>query len=571
MTNQTGLPTGVRVRLSIMMFLQFAIHAVWIVPVAAYLGRTLSFTTPQIGWIANAAPLGCLLAPIFVGMVADRFFAGEKVLGILNLVGAGLLFCASRITNPTSLFIVLLLQQLCYMPTWAITSAIALANCKDAEKDFPKIRVFGSIGWVAMGIFSLVATLIGKEWDSTSMPMVTGAIFSLAAGLFAFALPHTPPPAAGKRTTLADVFSLRALALMKRPSFAAFIIISLLVLIPFSTYWTFCSLFLADRGIQAITFWMSWGQFGEILFMLMVPLVLARLGIKWGMSLGLAALLVRYVLLYLGSQFDHAAMYFGGIIVHGLIYGFFFVGGQIYIDKKAPGEIRAAAQGFIFLVTFGAGLFLGNYINGELIEHYSSTSEPVAYAYEMPADFASDMLTVEDARVTDVRVYGRALRADEVAVLHALQAKDELKAIRLEEAAAEPVRLEDGLIYEGELAGLAATKPGSALTFSAVVTLPEGKDDLSGTFFAMGKDKDAMQIGLDRNRLFFRAGEKKIVQRVAMPRGKNVHVVGTFDGNVLKLYTDGSIYRRYDWKSIWGLTAIISAVLLVLFVVSFHG
>ena len=474
MTNEASLPTGVRARLSIMMFLQFAIHAVWIVPVAAYLGRTLSFTTGQIALIANTAALGCLVAPVFIGMVADRFFAGEKVLGILNLVGAGLLLWASTTTEPKMLFLLLFLQQLCYMPTWAITSAIALANCRDTAKDFPKIRVFGSIGWVATGIFGITAAWLGKPFDTTHFPMMVAAILSAVAGLFAFALPHTPPPAAGKKTTLADVLSLKALALMKRPSFALFIVVSLLVMIPFSLYWTYCSLFLVDRGFQAITFSMNFGQFGEIFFMLMIPLVLAKLGIKWGMSLGLAALLVRYLFLCFGSQYDQPWMYFGGIVVHGLIYGFFFVGGQIYIDRKAPKEVRAAAQGFIFLITFGAGLFLGNYLNAKLIDYNSSISEPVAQAYELPSDFVSDMLTVKGATVTEVKLYGRAVTASEVAVMHARQAKDDLKAERLEQAAAEPVRLEDGLIYSGELAGLAATKPGSALTFAASVTLPEG-------------------------------------------------------------------------------------------------
>jgi uncharacterized glyoxalase superfamily protein PhnB len=404
--------------------------------------------------------------------------------------------------------------------------------------------------------------------------MLTGAIISAVAGLFAFALPHTPPPAAGKKTTLADVLSLRALALMKRPSFAVFIIISLLVLIPFSAYWTFCSLFLSDQGIQAITFSMNFGQFGEIFFMLMIPFVLVRLGIKWGMSLGLVALLVRYLFLYFGSLFDQSWMYFGGIIVHGLIYGFFFVGGQIYIDKKAPKEIRAAAQGFIFLVTFGAGLFLGNYINGHLIQHYSSVGEPVAQAYEMPSAFAADMLTVEGATVSDIKFYERALTGDEVAVMNARDVQeDDRKANWLEEAASAPVRLEDGLIYAGDLAGLAGKTPGQGMTFSAMISLPEGDDELSGTFFAMGGVNDALRIGLEQGVLLFQAGDSSIVaRRVSIPRDadSSLHVVGTFDGKELKLYTDGGIYRQYNWKPIWGLTAIISAILLVLFVVGFR-
>jgi nucleoside transporter len=286
-----------------MMFLQYAIHAVWIAQLGAYLGGQLGFTGNQIGWIGNTAALGCLLAPIFVGMVADRFFASEKVLAILNLAGAALLIWASTITSPLMLFVVLLIQQLCYMPTWAITNSIAIANCQDTEKGLPRIRVWGSIGWVATLLFGLIATkLFATPWDGTHLPLIAAAVLSVVAGLFAFALPHTPPPAAGKKSSLSDVLGLKALALMKDPSFAVFIIVSLVAMIPFAAYWTFFSLYLAGLGVEVITGTMHLGQFIEIFVMwLLLPIAMKKIGVKWTLVLGVVALTIRYVCLPTGS------------------------------------------------------------------------------------------------------------------------------------------------------------------------------------------------------------------------------------------------------------------------------
>ena len=362
-----GMSMSIRIRLSIMMFLQYIILAVWSVPLAAYLVN-IGIEGLYKATILSSMALGCLAAPI-ITMIADRHFASQKVLTVLNLLCAVLLFLAAKQDNAILLFVLLLFAMFCYMPTWSLTNAIAMTN-SPLEK-FPQIRVFGSIGWVASGVFSLVALWIyGAKIDGTATPLLCGAGMALVAAIFNLTLPNTPPPGKGKKASIIDAFGLRALTLLKDFNFALFSVISMLMMIPFTLYWTYNSEFLQDKGFELITFTMSLGQFGEIFFMLLVPLAIARKGIKWTMAVGLVATLVRFVAFLSGGLFDYTWLYFVAILVHGIIFGFFFVGGQVYVDKKAPKEIRAQAQGLIVLICYGIGMLVGNFFNGKLISHY---------------------------------------------------------------------------------------------------------------------------------------------------------------------------------------------------------
>jgi len=371
---------NVRIRLSAMMFLQYAIHAVWFMQLGAYL-KGEGFSGTDIGWVGNTAALAAILAPILVGMFADRFFASERVLAVLNLAGAGFLYWASTISGPWQIgglaipepwpvFIVLLLQQACYMPTWAITNSIAMANCEDTERDLPPIRVFGSIGWVATALFGLVSVKVfGTTWDGTPLPMVAGAAMSALAGLFAFVLPHTPPPAKGEKVSLVDVLGLRALALMRNASFAIFIFASLIAMIPFAAYWTFFSPYLKSLDVELMTATMHLGQVVEIFAMwLLLPLALKKIGIKWTLVLGVVVLAVRYVCFMLGDGDTWMFLNYLGVFVHGVIFSFFFVTGYIYTDKIAPKGMRAQGQALLMVVTMGVGMLLGNWINGAIID-----------------------------------------------------------------------------------------------------------------------------------------------------------------------------------------------------------
>jgi len=363
--------TSVRIRLSIMMFLQYMMFAVWWVPLAAYL-TNMEIEGTYKAWILSVMPLGCLLAPVFC-MVADRHFASQKVLTILNFGCALLFFLGARQTSPAALFVILLLAMLCYMPTWSLTNAIAMANFP--RDKFPQIRVFGSIGWVAAAVFSLIAATSlfgGNVLDGTAIPLYCGAGTALIAALLNLTLPNTPPPAKGKEASVVDALGLRAMTLLKDRNFALFIIISLLVMIPFTMYFSLGSQFFESQGFKQVTATMNLGQFVEIFLMLLVPLALLRFGVKWTMVAGLGALAVRYFALWGGVAADQTSLYYIAILVHGIIFGFFFVGGQVYVDKKAPPEIRAQAQGLIVLICFGVGMLIGTFFNVELIERYTT-------------------------------------------------------------------------------------------------------------------------------------------------------------------------------------------------------
>jgi len=359
-----GIPMGVRVRLSAMMFLQYMLVAVWFVPLSAYLTK-LHMTNTQMALILSSMAIGCLGSPL-IGMFADRHFSSERVLAVLNLFTGVLLFLSAKVTAPTPVFIFLLLAFLAYMPTWGLTSAIAMSH-SPAEK-FPQIRVFGSIGWVAAALFSLVAGIWGATIDGTNITHYCGAAVALVAALHALVLPHTPPPAKGQKASVVDALGLRSLGLMKDFPFAVLILGTLLGTIPFAAHWSYGSAFLKDQGFKYLTATMNMGQFVEMFLILLVPVSIAMLGLKRTILIGLAAQVVRYGAYLAGDIAGFTPLYFLAILVHGIIFGFFYVGGQIYIDRKAPKEMRAQAQGLIFLVSFGVGLLVGNFVNGALLQ-----------------------------------------------------------------------------------------------------------------------------------------------------------------------------------------------------------
>ena len=357
-------------RLSLMMFFQYMMFAVWWVPLAAYL-RNIGIDGVRKSLVLSSMAIGCMVSPI-IGMIADRFFDGQKVLATLNLFTAGFLLLAGITHNPDLLFVFLMIAMLCYMPTWSLTSSIAMTHSRSEQ--FSRIRVFGSVGWVVSGVFSLiVVNLFNIKFDGTNIPFFFAAAIALVAVLFNLFLPPTPPSGKGKKTSVIDAIGLRSAKLMKDRNFAVFIILSFLSMIPFSMYWSYCSEFLLDRNFKFISITMNIGQLAEMVFLLTVPFSIRKVGLRYTMIFGLVALLIRYVAFYTGSVADMTAFYFIGILVHGLIFGYFYLGGQIYIDQRAPAELKAQAQGFIFFVTFGLGLLVGNFISGQIIEQYSDT------------------------------------------------------------------------------------------------------------------------------------------------------------------------------------------------------
>jgi len=363
-----------RYRLYLMMFFQYLMYAVWWVPLAAYL-TNMDVNSTQKAFMLSSMAVGCIASPV-IGMLADRFFAGQKVLFVLNALNSLLLFWAASTSDPNLLFVILLFTMLFYMPSWGLTSAIAMAH--SPAEDFPKVRVFGSIGWLASGLFSIVAVKVFHlNFDGTNLPFYFGAGTGIVAALINLTLPNTPPAGKGKKISLIDAFGLGTVKLMKERNFALFIVFSFLSMIPFAMYFSYFSEFLLNIKTQYITVTMNWGVLAEMGFMLLIPIAIKKFGLRMVMIFGLFALVVRYVSLYLGGVLDQQWLFYLGILVHGLIFGFFYVGGQIYIDKKTPDELKSQAQGFIFLVTFGLGLLAGNLIDGKIISLFHDNSTGV--------------------------------------------------------------------------------------------------------------------------------------------------------------------------------------------------
>jgi nucleoside transporter len=367
--------SNVRLRLSVMMFVQYFIYGSWLVTLGTFLGNSLKASGGDIGTAYSLPAIAAIVSPFLVGMIADRFFSTQKVLAFLHVAGAAVLYFAATQTSFASFWPLFLVYVLCYMPTLALTNALAFDHMADPAKEFPRIRVLGTIGFIAAGwaigflpdqSVTGEATIMAAE--KTAMPLLLGAAASLVMGLYCLSLPHTPPHNAGKKLSVRDILGLDALALMKDRSFAVFVLGSFLLCIPLQFYYAFANPFLNEIGVQNAAAKMTLGQISEIGFMLLMPFFFARLGIKKLLLIGMATWTFRYLLFAYGNAGSGMWMLYLALLVHGVCYDFFFVTGQIYVDQKADIRIRAAAQGFIALVTLGAGQLIGSKLSGMVVD-----------------------------------------------------------------------------------------------------------------------------------------------------------------------------------------------------------
>lgn len=347
-------------RLSVMMFLQFFTWGAWFVTLGACLGaNNLS------GSIADAystAPIAAIIAPLFLGLIADRFFPSQVVMGVLLLIGGGLLWVLpgyAEAGNANIVYWLILGHMLCYMPTLGLSNTIAFTNISD-QSLFPRVRVWGTIGWIAAGL------VVGfKGWSASYNIFYLAAVCSALLGVYCFTLPHTPPPAKGKPMDMRTLLMLDALRLLKNPSFFVFILCSTLICIPLAYYYGYTSNYLSQIGFKQPASTMTLGQMSEIFFMLLIPFFFRRLGVKWMILVGMAAWVIRYLLFAFGAPDQTIWMILAAVLLHGVCYDFFFVTGFMYTDSKAPTDVRGQAQGMLVFFTQGVGMFFGYMVAGK--------------------------------------------------------------------------------------------------------------------------------------------------------------------------------------------------------------
>jgi nucleoside transporter len=361
--------TSIRIRLSALMFLEFFIWGAWYVTLGTYLDKVLHASGVEIGAAYSAMAVATIFSPFFVGMIADRFFAAQKVLGVLHLAGAALLYYLTTITSPGTFYWIVLLYSLMYAPTLALANSVAFRQMKDPGKEFASIRVLGTIGWIATGWLLDKVFKIGATELVFTFKMAATA--SALLGLLCFFLPDTPPKAKGSAVTFKQILGADAFVLFKDRSFTIFFIASVLICIPLSFYYSLTNLFLTEAGMKNATSNMTFGQFSEALFILLIPFLFRKLGVKWMIAVGMIAWSIRFIFFSYGDAQANLWMLFAGIILHGVCFDFFFVTGQIYTDSKASLSIQSQAQGMITMATYGIGMWIGTLLSGYVKDRYT--------------------------------------------------------------------------------------------------------------------------------------------------------------------------------------------------------
>jgi nucleoside transporter len=349
-------------KLSLMMLLQYFIWGSWYVTMGTYMSVFLQSNGVQIGAAYSALAIATMISPFFIGMVADRFFAAQRIMGVLHIFGGALLYLATLISDNTFFYWIIVLYSLLYMPTIALSNSVAFRQMTDPGKQFPWIRVFGTVGWIIAGL--MIGALAIEKTQAT---FYMAAIASVALGVISFALPNTPP----KGKSSESVIGSEAFILFKDKSYLIFFIAAILVCIPLSFYYGFANLFLNELGMENAASKMIMGQISEAVFILAIPFLFNTIGVKKILMLGMLAWLLRYLCFSFGNMEANEWMLYAGIILHGVCYDFFFVTGYMYTEKKAGEKIKNAAQGLFTFATYGLGMFIGTWFSGFTTDHYT--------------------------------------------------------------------------------------------------------------------------------------------------------------------------------------------------------
>lgn len=353
-----------------MMFLQYCIQGSWYVTMGTYLGQTLKFTGVQIGLAYGTAAIAAIISPVFIGMIADRYFSPNRVLFVLNTIGAIILVLLTRITNFSLFFPVLLIYSICFMPTMSLTNSISFDNLKEPGKEFSRIRLFGSLGWIGAG---LIISSRGLEPFAT--PFLIAAGISMFAGLFALLLPYKKPIQVENKISASQILGFDAFKLTKDRSFFVLILISTLTCIPLAFYDSFTNLYITNVGIGNAAAAMSLGQVAEIIFLFTFPFFFLKLRYKGSIVAAILAWVVMYGFFALGAYTGYKGFIYSVLPLHGFCFTFFFVAGQLFVDEKAPSTLRNSAQGLLTFATYGVGKYLGTLVAGNVVQANTSNGD----------------------------------------------------------------------------------------------------------------------------------------------------------------------------------------------------
>jgi nucleoside transporter len=354
------------------MFLQYFIWGAWYVSMATYLANHLKFGGEQIGAAYGAFAIGSMIAPFFVGLIADRYFASEKLLAVLGIAGGAAMFALGRMTTFGTFYPMLILYCALYAPTLALGNSLSLHHLANAKVDFPQIKTLSAVGWIAGGV---TLSLVFHGEQSPVQFYLAGAV-SIAFGLFSLLLPHTPPRKVGQNVSVFEILGLDALALMKKPSFAIFILCMFLICIPLYFYFVMIAIYLTELKWDSIAFKLSFAQVSDVIFLFLLAVMLKRIGYKKTIFLGILAWCARYFFFAqsVTSTSYQTLFIFGGILLHGVCYDFLFIAGQLYVDAEANERNRGAAQGFIAFILWGVGAFVGTLLAGKTLAAHTITS-----------------------------------------------------------------------------------------------------------------------------------------------------------------------------------------------------
>mgnify|MGYP002411602102 CR=1 FL=1 len=356
----------IKSKLSAMMFFQFFIQGSWYVTMGTYLGKTLFFNGIQIGIAYSTAAIAAIISPVVVGMIADRFFSANRVLAFLNMTGALLLFWLTKIESFSLFFPVLLLYSICFMPTMSLTNSISMTNLEDPAKEFSRIRMFGSFGWISSGF---LISWLGIEAFST--PFLIGAVVSFLASLYALVLPYNATVKAAGKATVGQILGFDAFKLIKDRSFLVLLIFSTLICIPLAFYDSFTNLFITDVGIKNAAAAMSMGQIVEVIFLFTFPFFFLKLRYKGSIAAAMIAWVIMYGFFTIGARTGQTGFIYSVLPLHGFCFTFFFVAGQLFVDEKASKSLRNSAQGLIAFATYGVGKYLGTLVAGNVVNRYT--------------------------------------------------------------------------------------------------------------------------------------------------------------------------------------------------------